>query len=68
MTSNHFFLKLKMQYEYKSVPCVAIALFLFIVIGVIWMFNSKIFFSKRPFGKTTRIQMYLSYKCPTVNK
>lgn len=52
VTSNHFFLKLKMQYEYKSVACMAVTLFLFFVIDVIWTSNSKIFFPKKPFGKT----------------
>lgn len=52
MTSNHFFLKLKMQYEYKSVACMAVALFPFFVMDVIWTSNSKAFFSKTPLGKT----------------
>lgn len=30
----------------------AVALFLFFVMDVIWTYNSKIFFSKNPFGKT----------------
>lgn len=57
-----------MQYEYKSVACMAVALFPFFVMDVIWTSNSKAFFSKTPLGKTIWIQMYLSYKCPKVKK
>lgn len=57
MTSNHFFLKLKMQYEYKSVACMAIVLFPSFVMNVIWTSNSKVFFPKHPSARLSE------YKC-----